>query len=152
MALIVSLILFLVIHLFVMTLTGSLLNFYNIPSLILIIPTSLLFGWATTSFTAVKNAILLPFKDSENIQSESIHDALNFLHTTGQCAIFLGIGAFFMALISAGSNLPVIHERGAKGIGDAIVIACLAPMYSAYLKLITFLFARAIEGRYREKS
>ncbi|XOV80349.1 MAG: hypothetical protein ACFHVJ_05190 [Aestuariibacter sp.] len=130
-----------------MTLTGGLLNFYNLPSILLVFPTSILFGIGATSLESAKLALSICFKKVQAEPNQELQNAVRFLNTTGNSAVYLGIGAFFFALVSVGSNLMKIYESMPESIGSAIVIIVLAPMYSAYIKLICFVGEQAIRSK-----
>lgn len=147
MLLIISLIVFIGIHAFVMTLTGGFLNFYNLPSILMVLPTSILFGLSATSLSSARLAICSCFKQERAESSPEIENAIRFFYVTGTSAVYLGVGAFFFAFVSAGSNLTTIYERMPDSIGSAMVIIVLAPMYAAYFKLLCFVGEQSIRSK-----
>ncbi|MBE1299301.1 MAG: hypothetical protein GJ680_05270 [Alteromonadaceae bacterium] len=130
-----------------MTLTGGLSNFYNLPSILMVFPTAILFGVGATSFKGAKLALRMCFKETSVNPSSDVENAIRFFYVTGSSAVYLGIGAFFFAFVSVCSNFLTIYERMPESIGSAIVIVVLAPMYAAYLKLLCFVGEQPIRSK-----
>lgn len=78
MFLIISLLAFIGNHVFVMTLTGGLSNFYNLPSILIVFPTAILFGVGAASFQSAKFALRMCFRETSVNPLSDVENAIRF--------------------------------------------------------------------------
>lgn len=125
---------------------GDVANFYNMPSVLLILPTSIAFGIGATSLSTAKQAMQLCFVHKK-VQKSELDTVILFFRTVGSSALYLGLAALFFALISIGANFTKIVEGAPESIGYVIAITATAPFYAACVKAVCFVFEQRLNTK-----
>lgn len=144
MAFIFSILVLVAVLVIAMMLGGELSMFFNLPSVMIIIPPALVFGISVTSFASMKMCIKLCVSEQPEVSEREVCLAMKFARVTGNSAIYMGIISIFIGAISMASNIKadVFHDI----IGPATAVCLLGIFYASILKTVCYLAEQKIEA------
>ncbi len=146
MAFIVSIIILIVMTLGAMLLGGALGFYWDIPSLLIVVPPAIAFGIAASSVDAYKNSIRLAFVDQLEVDRQTAKSACHFLTVTGTSGMYLAVVMTLIGWVSMGANIKAAEFSTV--IGQAFAVSILTIIYAIMLKLVCYTAAQKIQFKY----
>lgn len=146
MAFVVSLIIFVGFTLSAMLLAGGMKMFWDIPSVLIVIPPAIAFGIAASSVKAYKDSLALSFVDQLEVDKQTAQQACDFLNTTSKAGMIMGWLMTLIGWVAIGNNLKA--ETFAVDIGPSFAVSILTVIYGLMLKVLCDTAAKKIEFRY----
>ena len=119
------------------------LNFLDIPSLLLVISTSIFFGIAATSWRSYWRCWTYTFGSAKRV---SIHDA----RSVARCMNVMGNSAWKMGIIGTliGGALLLKNLEKINNVNEALTIAFLTLVYGLIIKLFCYVAEQRVLNHY----
>ncbi len=148
MAYLLGFLFFVAIMFLEMLISGHLSTFYNVPSMVVVLPPAIALGIAATSVSSLKLAFRLAFSDEDNIEKTDARRAVRFLRVMGNQSIFLGCIGFLTGAISISDHMG--REGFQDNTGVAVAIMFLPLFYAMIIKCVLYSADQKIFGKYLE--
>ena len=121
----------------------NVLNFLDLPSLLIVLPVSIFFGIAATSWRTYWRCWTYTFGRTRRV---SIHDA----RSVARCMNVMGNTAWKMGIVGTliGGALLLKNLEKINNVNEALTIAFLTLVYGLLLKLISYVAEQRILNLY----
>lgn len=124
-------------------LSGELSMFFNIPSLLVVLPPAVFFAFAATSKQAIQDGMKLMLDDQFVPNKTQLLSSKRAFITLGNTAMLTGWLGFFIGLIAISSNMePEVFK---DAIGPAMAVCLLTVLYAYILKIPCYLIEQKIQ-------
>jgi flagellar motor component MotA len=113
-----------------MMMSGEMMMFVNLPSLIVVIPPALMFTLTSSSKQSRSHAVKLLFNESLHLNSAELIAAKHVFTTFGNLNILMGFIGVIIGAMAMGSSLN--GENISQIFGSAFAV-CVLPFFYAFL-------------------
>lgn len=119
--------------------------FYDFVSLVLIVPTSLMFAVGATSRQTMRQALALLLDSRLPLSQQNYRQAQHFFDVLGQSALLMGIFSTLIGVVAIANNLTAAEFAGA--FGPATGVCLLTLLYGYGLKTLCYVAAQKVRFR-----
>ncbi|WP_337880100.1 MotA/TolQ/ExbB proton channel family protein [Rheinheimera sp.] len=126
------------------------LAFYDFVSLVLIVPTSLMFAVGATSRQTLRQALALLVDSRQPLCAQHYRQAGHFFDIMGQSALLMGIFSTLIGVIAIANNLTAAEF--ASAFGPATGVCLLTLLYGYGLKTLCYVAAQKVRFRAEQAS
>lgn len=146
MAYLFSFVFFMAISVISMAMASSIDLYFNIASIIIVLPTAVVLGIAATSTDAFKLATRLTFFEATVVSEKAIKSARRFISVTGNQCLWMGLIGFIIGSISMADSAD--SDNLIAFIGPALGVNFLTLLYGVMLKSLCYSAEQKLLDRY----
>ncbi len=123
-----------------MVMAGGITMFIDIPSLLILIPASLSFTVAASSWQQFKLAFVHAMEPSSADSSVELKVSKRVLTMFGNVSLWIGFAMTVLGWVAMGANMDDISK-----FGPAFAVSILTVLYALFIKIVCYVFAEKIE-------
>jgi len=128
---------------------GEFSMFFDIPSVILVVPPALLFALAATSVESMKWSMKLAISEQLEVRVKQINGAKRFLQVLGNSAILMSLITTLIGAVAMASHISA--SEFSSIFGPAFAVCILVLYYALIIKTLCYVAYQKIEFRYEQQ-
>lgn len=133
---------FLIVVLMTFLLGGEMSMYFNIPSLLIVVPPALIFARAATSKASFSQAFAYALDTNQTISVRELKQAGKVFSVMGNTAMWMGWFGVISGAVAMASHIK--SEDFAEVIGPATAVCLLTLLYGVIIKVLCYLFQQKL--------
>lgn len=123
-----------------MWMAGGVTMFIDIPSILILVPASLAFTVAASSWSQFKSAFVHAMEPDSANSAIELKVSKRILGMFGNVSLWIGFAMTVLGWVAIGSNLDDVSQ-----FGPAFAVSILTVLYALFIKIVCYVFAEKIE-------